>query len=77
MKPLQLTLLSRFDENKHNVDNTATKYLEKASKSVQKLIPVKTLEDGNCLFNSIVSLTPDSGISATELRGSSYFPYSY
>jgi hypothetical protein len=69
MTPLQLILSSEFDENKHTIDNVAHKYLEQASKSVQQLIPIKTPEDGNCLFHSIVSLIPNFDVSAVELRG--------
>lgn len=70
MTPLQLTLPLEFDANKHTIDEVAQKYLEKASKTVQHMIPVNTLADGNCLFNSIVSLMPDDELSAVELRGS-------
>ncbi len=49
----------------------AQEYLKRASRSVQHLIPIEILDDGNCLFNSIVSLIPDSNISAVELRGPS------
>ena len=69
MTPLQLILPINFDESKHFIDNVAQHYLKHASKSVQNLIPIKSLSDDNCLFNSIVSLLPDSGISAAELRG--------
>ena len=58
-----------FDERKHIVDSIAQKYLQQASKNVQHLVPIKSLADGNCLFNSIISLVPDSHISAVELRG--------
>ena len=47
MTPLQLNILTEFDENKHTIDYIAQKYLEQASKNVQHLIPVKTPEDGN------------------------------
>ncbi len=69
MPPLQLFLPIEFDERKHAVDMIAQQYLKQASKSVQHLIPLRSLADGNCLFNSIVSLVPDSGVSAVELRG--------
>ena len=58
-----------FDEGKHIVDSIAQKYLQQASKNVQHLVPIKSLADGNCLFNSIISLIPDSDLSAVELRG--------
>jgi hypothetical protein len=70
--PLQLVLPIEFDESKHTLDDVAQQYLKQASKSVQHLIPIKSLADGNCLFNSIVSLVPDSGVSAVELRGLSF-----
>lgn len=70
MKPLQLTPLLVFDHTKHMIDTVAQKYLEQASKSIQHLTPIKIMTDGNCLFNSIVSLTPNFGISSVELRGS-------
>jgi hypothetical protein len=69
LPPLQLSLPVEFDEGRHVIDTIAQQYLKQASKSVQHLIPLKTLPDGNCLFNSIVSLVPDSGVSAVELRG--------
>ena len=67
--PLQLFLPAEFDEHKHIIDGIAQQYLKQASKSVQHLIPLRSLADRNCLFNSVVSLVPDSGISAVELRG--------
>lgn len=69
MTPLQLIPLIEFDPDKHIIDKVAHKYLEKASKSVQQLIPIRTPEDGNCLFHSVVSLMSDSDVSAVELRG--------
>lgn len=69
MPALQLSLAIEFDERKHARDTMAQEYLKQASKSVQHLVPLRTLADGNCLFNSIVSLVPDSGVSAVELRG--------
>lgn len=69
--PLQLSLPIEFDERNHTIDIMAQEYLRHASKSVQHLIPLRSLADRNCLFNSIVSLVPDSGISAVELRGMS------
>ena len=67
--PLQLVFPAEFDEYGHIIDEIAQQYLKQASKSVQNLIPLRSLADGNCLFNSVVSLIPDSGISAVELRG--------
>lgn len=67
--PLQLILSFEFDEKRHTIDKIAHKYLEQASKSVQHLLPIETLSDGNCLFNSIVSLAPNFDITAIELRG--------
>ena len=69
LSPLQLSLPMEFDERKHRVDSLAQKYLEQASKSVQNLIPLQSFGNGNCLFNSVVSLVPDSEVSAVELRG--------
>jgi hypothetical protein len=69
MEPLELIPPIEFDIRKHTVDNVAQTYLAQASKNVQYLIPIKSSGDGNCLFNSIVSLMPDSGVSASELRG--------
>ncbi len=77
MTPLELIPPLEFDESKHTIDDVAQKYLEKASKSVQHLIPIKTVGDGNCLFNSIVSLMSDNNLSATELRGLSYSLHMY
>lgn len=69
MTSLQVVPSIEFDNTKHTVDIVAQEYLKRASTSVQHLIPVKTLADGNCLFHSIVSLMPDSITSAAELRG--------
>ena len=69
MASLQLILPLEFGDSKHNIDNVAQKYLEKASKSVQHLVPIETLADGNCLFSSTISLMPDCDISAVGLRG--------
>jgi hypothetical protein len=69
MAPFQLIPPMEFDVMKHTIDKVAQIYLAQASKNVQHLIPITTLDDGNCLFNSIVSLMPDSDVSAIELRG--------
>ena len=69
LAPLALTPLIEFDEKKHRIDHVVQQYLAKASKSVQHLIPVETLSDGNCLFHSIVCLLPNSCVSAVELGG--------
>jgi hypothetical protein len=77
MAPLQLILPRELDERKHIVDSMAQKYLQQASKSVQHLVPIKSVADGNCLFNSIISLLPDSNLSAVELRGLSHLFNTY
>ena len=77
MAPIQITPSIEFDDNKHIIDVVAQEYIKHASKSVQHLIPIKILGDGNCLFNSIVCLMPDSNISAVELRGLSCLLYIY
>ena len=69
MAPLALTPLIEFNETKHKIDHVAQQYLAKASKGVQHLVPIETFGDGNCLFNSIVCLLPNSCVSAVELRG--------
>ena len=69
MTPLQWDFLREFDVNKHTIDYVAQKYLEQANQSVQHLIPVKTPEDGNCLFHSVVSVISNPDISAVEMRG--------
>ena len=69
MLSLKLFLPTEFDERKHVTDSMAQQYLKQASKSVQYLIPLRSLADGNCLFNSRVSLVPDSSVPAVELRG--------
>lgn len=69
MTPLKLNLLSEFDDNKHTIDCVSQKYLEQADKKVQHLIPIRTPEDGNCLFHSIISLMSETDVSAVELRG--------
>ena len=69
MAPLALTPLIEFDGTRHKIDHVAQEYLTKASKVVQHLVPIETLGDGNCLFNSIVCLLPHSCVSAVELRG--------
>lgn len=71
ISPLETLVPIEFDDMRHTIDVVAYEYLKQASKRVQHLIPVKVLGDGNCLFNSIVSVMPDSDISAVELRGSS------
>ena len=69
MTTLQFTPLLQFDQSRHTMDHDAQKYLKEASKSVQHLIPIKTLSDGNCLFHSIISLLPECDVSVIELRG--------
>ena len=69
MAPLALAPLIEFDGAKHKIDHVAQKYLADASKGVQHLVPIETLGDENCLFNSIVCLLPNSCVSAVELRG--------
>ena len=69
MAPLKIIPAIEFDDTKHTIDVVAQEYLKQTSKTVQHLIPIKILADGNCLFNSIVSLIPDTNISAVELRG--------
>ena len=69
MVPLQILPIVEFDDTIHTVDTVAQEYLKQASKTIQQLIPIKTLADGNCLFHSIVSLIPDTNISVLELRG--------
>ncbi|CAF4124306.1 unnamed protein product, partial [Adineta steineri] len=68
VSPLRLFWPNEFDERMHTIDTIAQQYLKQASRSVQHLIPLSSLADGNCLFNSVVSLVPDSGVSAVELR---------
>ncbi|CAF1459092.1 unnamed protein product [Adineta steineri] len=68
VSPLRLLWPNEFNEPKHTIDTIAQQYLKQASKSVQHLIPLSSLADGSCLFNSVVSLVPDSGVSAVELR---------
>lgn len=69
MAPLEINLSVTFDDTKHIVDLVAKEYLKRASISIQNFIPVKVVADGNCLFNSIISLALDSNVSAIELRG--------
>lgn len=69
MAALQFTPLFQFDKSRHTIDNVAQKYLKEASESVRHLIPIKTISDGNCLFNSILCLLPDCDVSPVELRG--------
>ena len=69
MAPLALSPLIEFDGNKHKIDHVAQQYLTKASKAVQHFVPIETLGDGNCLFNSLVCLLANSCVSAVELRG--------
>ena len=77
MVPLRIIPSIEFDDTKHIIDVVAQKYLKQASKSVQHLVPVQILADGNCLFSSIASIMPDSHISAVELRGSLHSLYIY
>lgn len=74
---LQLNLLSQLDESKHVIDHIAKKYLEKTSKSVQYLIPIKTPEDENCLYHAIITLAQNCEISAGELKGLSCATYAH
>ena len=76
MAPPQLFPCVEYDMAKHTIDEVAQQYLTKASKSVQHLIPIQSIADGNCLFNSVVMLTSDSGVSAIELRGLFVFYHS-
>lgn len=69
MASLSLELLFEFDGMKHKIDHLAQQYLTKASKQVQHLVPIETLGDGNCLYNSILRLLPKCCVSAVELRG--------
>ena len=75
--PLKIIASTEFDNTKHTIDVVAYEYLKQASKSVQHLIPIKVLSDGNCLFNSVVSLVPDSDLSVVELRGISRLLYTH
>ncbi|CAF1311364.1 unnamed protein product [Adineta ricciae] len=68
MTPLQIIPAIEFDNKRQTIDLVAQEYLKQASKTVQHLVPLKTLADGNCLFHSIVSLMTDSNISDVELR---------
>jgi hypothetical protein len=77
ISPLKIIPALVFDETKHTIDVVAQEYLKQASKTVQHLVPIATLADGNCLFHSIVSLMPDSNISDVELRGQSHSLYIY
>ncbi len=63
-----------FDENKHVVDVVAMEYLKKATDSMHHLVPIKVAADGNCLYHSIVLLMNNSMVTASELRGISFFP---
>ncbi len=69
MTPLKLNPVTKFDPSVHTIDITSKKYLEQASKSVQHLLPIKTPDDGNCLFHCITYLMPNSNLTAVELRG--------
>ena len=69
MAPLHIVPEIEFDNKIQVIDLVAQEYLKQASKTVQHLVPVKTVADGNCLFHSIVTLMTDSNISNVELRG--------
>ena len=67
--PLQFEPILIFDERKHLVDVVANAYLEKAAHDMHHLIPVEVDADGNCLYNSIVLLMDNIGITTSELCG--------
>lgn len=60
-----------FDDLKHSVDFLATSYLQKANADVHHLIPIESVADGNCLYNSILILMDNSIVTVSELRGRS------
>jgi hypothetical protein len=53
MMPLTVSPMTDFDQKIHKIDKIAQQYLEKASKTVQHLVPLEALSDGNCLFNPL------------------------
>lgn len=69
MVPLNFHPITEFDPSVHTIDNVAKKWLQRASKSVQHLVPIKSPADGNCLSHSISYLMPGSSLTAIELRG--------
>ncbi|CAF1120706.1 unnamed protein product [Didymodactylos carnosus] len=70
MAPLSYTPTTHFDACLHKLDTVAQVYLSKCNLSnLLDLIPIESIGDGNCLYNSILTLMPSpSEIIAEELR---------
>ena len=73
LTPIQFDPIQYFDSSIHTIDYQAKTYLFKADSDVQDMIPVKTLSDGNCLYHSIVCLTRNKTVTASELRSKTCF----
>ncbi|CAF1295892.1 unnamed protein product, partial [Didymodactylos carnosus] len=70
MAPLSYTPTTHFDARLHKRDTVARVYLSKCNLSnLLDLIPIESTGNGNCLYNSILTLMPSpSEITAKELR---------
>ncbi|CAF0864572.1 unnamed protein product [Didymodactylos carnosus] len=70
MAPLSYTPTTHFDACLHKLDTVAQVYLSKCNLSnLLDLIPVESTGNGNCLYNSILTLMQSpSEITAEELR---------
>ena len=71
--PLQFHPNQVFDETKHIVDAVAKEYLQKATVDTHHLVSVDVPGDGNCLYHSIVLLTNNPLVTASEIRGINIF----
>lgn len=72
LTPVQFDPITHFDAAVHRIDDKAKIYLLKADSDVRGMIPVKTLGDGNCLYNSVACLAGNKIITPSELRGMYY-----
>lgn len=59
-----------FDEARHSVDTISVNYLKLFCDNINNtdFIPVFTIGDGNCLYNSISRYITDSDVTVEELR---------
>ena len=69
LPPIQLSPVTYFDPEIHRIDQEAKLYLQQTPSEVQNMIPISVIEDGNCLYNSIMCISGSAALTATELRG--------
>lgn len=73
MTPIEFHPDQVFDEKRQKVDVVAERYLKKVTGDVHHLVPVETIGDGNCLYNSILILMNNPAVTPQELRGIQIF----